>query len=198
MNHKPLFLTAVLIVLLAIAGAFWYMQQRQVAVNQPVVTDPVGEASAQVEPETSVDTSDWKTYRNEEYGFEMKYPKEYAYFVPNEIFEGTKLKNSSFRVSGGGHFEYDVWKNLSGLTAAELLDQTYQEYSGGWGGSLVTIHRSVGAYFRGLKDDGTCLIEINLFPDIKAFHVIRIEMCDVEGRSEKMKTFHSILSTVQY
>lgn len=48
--------------------------------NQPVVTDSVGEAPVQVKPETSVDTSDWKTYRNEEYGFEMKYPKEYVIF----------------------------------------------------------------------------------------------------------------------
>ncbi len=198
MNHKPLFLATVLIALLTLAGGFWYMQKRQIVVDQPVVTDPVGEAPVQVKPETSVDTSDWKTYRNEEYGFEMKYPKEYAYFVPNEIFEGTKLKNSSFRVNGGGHFEYDVWKNLSGLTAAELLDQTYQEYSGGWGGSLVAIDHSTDRYFRGLKNDGGCLIEINLFPDTEAFHVIRIEVCDVEGRDEKMKVFHDILTTVRY
>ena len=33
-------------------------------------------------PLTSIDTSNWKTYRNEEYGFEVKYPEEW--FVKGE------------------------------------------------------------------------------------------------------------------
>lgn len=93
MVKQPLLLTVAALVLLAIASVFWFIQKRQVVVNQPIVTDPVGEAPIQVDQQkkadeiesvrdlidgeyafTPVDTSDWKTYRNEEYGFEVKYP----------------------------------------------------------------------------------------------------------------------------
>jgi hypothetical protein len=34
-----------------------------------------------VHKSTTVDTSDWLTYRNEQYGFEFKYPKEWKLFT---------------------------------------------------------------------------------------------------------------------
>lgn len=72
MNQKPLFLTVAALALLVIGGVFCFMSWRPVAVNQPVMTP------AQTDSENSVDTSDWKTYRNEEYGFEVKYPKDWS------------------------------------------------------------------------------------------------------------------------
>lgn len=75
MNQKSLFLAVTLIALLAIGGVFHFMSYRPVAVSQqPVVADPVVEVPAQTEPGTSIDTSDWKMYRNEKYGFEYGLP----------------------------------------------------------------------------------------------------------------------------
>ncbi|MFZ1627088.1 MAG: hypothetical protein WAT81_04765 [Candidatus Moraniibacteriota bacterium] len=93
MNQKPLFLAVTLAALLVIGGAFWMMQKRQVAVNQPVVADPVAEPYVQsellleraavvkiedlfdgvydLEP---LDFSTWVAYRNEAAGFESKIP----------------------------------------------------------------------------------------------------------------------------
>lgn len=101
MNQKPLFLAVALTALLVIGGAFWMMQKRQVAVNQPAVTDPVVETPVQTEPENPIDTSDWKTYRNEEYGFEVKYPKEWDEPHEFEVIGG----NKRMLIGSGENFE---------------------------------------------------------------------------------------------
>lgn len=76
MNQKPLFLAVAFLVLLVVGGAFWCVQKQQMAVNQPVVTGPIVGAPTlvQAEPETPIDTSDWKTYRNEQIGIQFEYP----------------------------------------------------------------------------------------------------------------------------
>ena len=85
MSHKPLFLATALIALFVIGGVFWYVQKQEVAVNQPVVTDSVGEAPAQVEPEKYPQhievipgNTDEVWYNIPELGIRMKLNKEFA------------------------------------------------------------------------------------------------------------------------
>ncbi|MGB3072842.1 MAG: hypothetical protein WBB68_01120 [Candidatus Moraniibacteriota bacterium] len=94
MNHKPLFLATALIALLVIAGAFWCIQNRPpMAVNQPVVTNPVVETPVQVEPqaepgvnpdtypqhiETIPGNADEVWYNIPELGIRMKLNREFA------------------------------------------------------------------------------------------------------------------------
>ena len=59
------------IVALVIAGYFLFPTIKDVVTNIPTPT-----------PEDSIDTSDWKTYTNEEYGFSFKYPKDLTIETP--------------------------------------------------------------------------------------------------------------------
>ncbi len=95
MNQKSLLITALLIVL---AGASYFL------FSHPKVEAPVTEPSPVVEGsvvtgDEPIDTSDWQTYRNEEYGFELKYPKGWPEPLP---FQRVGDNQRTFIYQGGG------------------------------------------------------------------------------------------------
>jgi len=90
MNQKSLFLAVALTALLVIGGVFWIIQQRPMAVKQPVVQTPAREELTPAKTDevetvkdlidgeytfTPIDTSDWKTYRNDEFRYQLRFPR---------------------------------------------------------------------------------------------------------------------------
>ncbi len=66
----------------------------------PAVQKPQEENAVEKQIPEEVDTSDWKTYRNEEYNFEVKYPEDWIYKkAPNGGVEFYK-KGESYQVEG--------------------------------------------------------------------------------------------------
>jgi len=57
-------------------GMFWYVKQNKQEPVNPPVTENENQNSEVINLKSEIDTSDWLTYRNEEYGFEVKYPGE--------------------------------------------------------------------------------------------------------------------------
>jgi hypothetical protein len=87
---KSIFIVGIIIVLALITGgAVWYVKNQKyepVAENGqiPVASEPIVAATS---------TAEWLTYRNEEYGFEIKYPGDYIF---KEIKGGVYLKHPTY------------------------------------------------------------------------------------------------------
>ena len=81
-EKKPLTIAILLIViLLIVAGAVYAgMQLGKKQISQPTsIPTQVTQPTSIVVPPTNTpdETANWKTYRNEKYGFEIKYPKDW-------------------------------------------------------------------------------------------------------------------------
>src|SRR3989344_8625754 len=68
-GHAHIFLLIV-IVLVGIAGIGYFAYKN----GQVKIPSPNNPLSSATPPVSSIDTSNWKTYKNEAYGFEVKYP----------------------------------------------------------------------------------------------------------------------------
>ncbi|MFC1613261.1 hypothetical protein ACFL23_02925 [Patescibacteria group bacterium] len=76
-----------------------------------------------------IDTSDWKTYRNEEYGFELMYPEGWSLFFPK-----SNVNMISFNVGITESAEsIEIKKNINNVTFEELKEQKIKFYE------LVTL-----------------------------------------------------------
>jgi hypothetical protein len=107
MTKKQGFIMPIVLAIIAVAliggGAYYFIKQKQS--TTPVLPEQTTPTSA--ETQSSV-PSDWKTYRNEQYGFEFKYP-------PTFVVETTKYRYLSLlRESGIFHILiYDPSKEPS-------------------------------------------------------------------------------------
>lgn len=105
-----------LIVLVALAaGGIYYWQQSKLPAPP---ADPIVEN----QPPANDETKDWETYRNEEYGFEIKYPSEIIQGIIKKADKSPVAPESLFSiVRTAGDFNYPLILTSSSAEAYKSL-----------------------------------------------------------------------------
>lgn len=103
MNKKALILSIpMMLAVLLLGGWFLFREPQKIPESQNPPQKP-----EDIKPSANIDTSNWKTYRNEEYGFELKYPDSWS------SSEAVAEYNSSISLvstggDGGKYFCLDI------------------------------------------------------------------------------------------
>jgi len=110
-KHKNLIFLILIIACVAVISGCIKKEVKPVVVNntdsvnvENSSTDIQEEPNEENEKADEIDTSDWLTYKNEEYGYQINYPKDWRVKFPSLL--GKTKKDQMIRITGGHYTQY--------------------------------------------------------------------------------------------
>lgn len=201
-GFSALALLAVIAGLVVVVGVGFLAYQRYT-----VAPAPEKSASESVPTAEGVDISDWETYRNEKYGYEVKYPEGYTPFSNPFIAKGKPLipavpssnsitiadtedYNKLFDDPSISFLSISIYKSDSKTNAREWLTREYFRSSEGGNESQITQRVLGGRDFVGITNEN--ILPYWLFVSKEGDYFIVIE------QTQKSEFLEGILTTFKF
>lgn len=128
MRKKTIFFVVVLILVLLIAGSFWYLQSQKH--NEQLIE--VFEGGQEKNETGKIDISNWRVYQNKKFGFEIKYPENWQMaesysgdsiviaFAPEEYKKNKREYTNRWR--GFYHEQFENYSNRASVFVHKPTD----------------------------------------------------------------------------
>ncbi len=176
MNKKTIIILGI-IILAIIAGSFWFLQKGNVQEKNNIkkeeiktVTNKAKDINVAISDSEQnieklsfdeVDTSNWKTYQNEEFGFEVRYPNEWKYEFKQNNYGDTLIIRPISCSDTYGYYEDDC----DDLVIVLITDYSNDKLKTISGWSWATSERSgqVDKY-----TDNVMQVKLNIDDNFKA------------------------------
>lgn len=229
MNNKG-FIALVIVILISVmavglVGAAWYYEANKndtviektntvspvntnISTNTNTITNTLTNTTTNTVVNTNtagVDTSDWQTYENEEYGYSIQFPSDWytstqpaPSFPTDGVTEQIYITNYNPNDEGGGslasnqvNYIIKVFENSSNFTAVEFVESIKQkssDYS-----SVITSEQSAVVF-------GINAYQVNwsgLGSGIESYFPNQNYMFEIDGIGE-ISLYEEILSTFQF
>jgi hypothetical protein len=207
MQNKAFSKILIVIILIVLIGGgflvykFWWLPKEKAKVPAGTTTD---------------ETANWKTYRNDQYGFEIKYPQDwelYHFEQPKDVQETTKRiggvidsiefspKGKTYNVETAyGISPIGIYVNINENLNKYLKDEKFPETE------KISINGTAATEVKGVKNDAFWHSIFIERPDISGYIRIADNIYDIERAgnvssqeaNELHKVFKQMLSTFKF
>jgi hypothetical protein len=189
--------------IIGMLGYFWTMPKSEVIREGGVKKVEVNKNEIIEKEIINDETADWKTYRNEEYGFEVKYPEDWIIENKDERFSFKNISSESSLGIAGFYIKIESEDYLQTMGRYIYVAKTIEEKNiiiGGTGARDIITKKWLGSY-RTIyipKDNATFILETENYPVDIPYEETAARIKKDKEILENLKQFDQILSTFKF